>query len=78
MVQRLSAILYLPNERQYSVDSNHSDMVKFDSSRDRTFQTVVTNMKECLGVCSIVLLVELNSGTDKKTCNRPALQGKTH
>ena len=46
MVERLSAQLYLPRESRYPVRSNHTDLVKFDSSRDKTFQTVVTTMKE--------------------------------
>jgi len=50
MVHRLSAQLYLPEERRFPVDSNHSDMVKFDSSQNSAFQTVVTCVKECLGV----------------------------
>lgn len=50
MVERLSAQLYLPNERRFRSNSNHSDMVKFDSPQSRSFQTVVTYMKKCLGV----------------------------
>jgi hypothetical protein len=50
MVQRLSAQLYLPDEHRFPVSSNHSDMVKFDSQQCRAFQTVVTHMKECLGM----------------------------
>jgi len=49
MVQRLSAQLYLPKEHRFPVTSNHRDIVKFDSQQCRTYQTVVTYMKECLG-----------------------------
>ena len=52
MVQRLSAQLYLPRESRYSVPSNHTDLVKFDSSRNKSFQTVVTSM-EGIGECFI-------------------------
>ena len=49
MVQRLSAQLYLPKESRYPVHSSHTDLVKFDSSRNKAFQTVVTIMKESVG-----------------------------
>ena len=52
MVQRLSAQLYLPRESRYPVPSNHTDLVKFDSSRNKSFQTVVTSM-EGIGECFI-------------------------
>ena len=49
MVQRLSAQLYLPKESRYPVHSNHTDLVKFDSSRNKAFQTVITIMGEVIG-----------------------------
>ena len=49
MVKRLSAQLYLPKESRYPVRSSHMDMVKFDSSRNEAFQTIVTIMKEDVG-----------------------------
>ena len=49
MVQRLSAQLYLPRESRYPVHVNHTDLVKFDSSRNKAFQTIVTIMKEDVG-----------------------------
>ena len=45
MVQRLSAQLYIPGESRYPVHSNHTDLVKFDSSQNKAFQTVVTSMR---------------------------------
>ena len=52
MVQRLSAQLHLPRESRYPVHSNHTDLVKFDSSQNKAFQTVVTSM-EGIGKCFI-------------------------
>ena len=49
MVQRLSAQLYLPRESRYPVHSNHTDLVKFSSPRDRAFQTIVATMEELIG-----------------------------
>ena len=49
MVQRLSAQLYLPKECRYPVHSSHADMVKFNSPRNKAFQTVVTIMEEGIG-----------------------------
>ena len=49
MVQRLSAQLYLPKESRYPVHSNHTDLVKFDSPQNKTFQTVVTIMEDGVG-----------------------------
>ena len=49
MVQRLSAQLYLPRESRHPVDSNHVDLVKFSSPRDKTFQTLVTILEGVIG-----------------------------
>ena len=49
MVQRLSAQLYLPGESRYPVHSNHTDLVKFDSPREKAFQTVVTSIEDVIG-----------------------------
>ena len=49
MVQRLSAQLYLPKEYRYPVHSTHTDLVRFDSRRNKAFQTVVTIMEEGIG-----------------------------
>ena len=49
MVQRLSAQLYLPGESCYPINSNHTDMVKFDSPQEKAFQTVVTSIEEIIG-----------------------------
>lgn len=48
MVSRLSALLYLPGENRYPVESDHINMVKFDSPNDRAFQTVVAHLNECI------------------------------
>jgi hypothetical protein len=49
MVDRFSAALYLPGEYRLPVGKTHTDMVKFASEADTTFQTVVTHIKECIG-----------------------------
>lgn len=49
MVERFSAQLYLPSEHRIPVSKNHSDIVKFASRVDVTYQTVVKHMKECIG-----------------------------
>ena len=49
MVQRLSAQLYLPEESRYAVSSNHTDLVKFDSPREKAFQTVVIGIEDVIG-----------------------------
>ena len=46
MVERLSAQLYFPKESRHPVKSNHTDLVKFVSPQDKSFQTVVTRMGE--------------------------------
>ncbi len=48
MVERISAQLYLHNERRIPVDANHTDMVKFSSSMDPIYTTVVRILKHCL------------------------------
>lgn len=48
MVKSTSAQLYLPFEQRFSVESNHTDIVKFASRGDDTYKTVVTCMEECL------------------------------
>jgi hypothetical protein len=50
MVKRLSAELYLPDECRVPVQENHTNMVKFASEVDKTFQTVVKHLRECIGM----------------------------
>lgn len=49
MVQKSSALLFLTNELRFPVTSNHTDLVKFNSSDEKTFQDVVTCMESCYG-----------------------------
>jgi len=55
MVQRFSAQLYLPWEQRIPVGKNHTDIVKFASPVDTTYQTVVRHLKDYIGVCWIGL-----------------------
>jgi len=48
MVKKVSAQLYLQNEHRIPVHSNHMDMVKFVSTADPTYQSVVNHMNKCL------------------------------
>lgn len=47
-VTRNSALLDVPYETQVGVESNHTDMVKFDIDEDATYCTVVTHLEKCL------------------------------
>jgi len=49
MVQGFSARLFLPLEHRLPIHKNHSEMVKFDSEVDTTYQSVVFHMKSCIG-----------------------------
>jgi len=49
MVKEFSAQLHQLFELKIPVDKNHTDMVKFDSPVDSTYQKVVRYMKECIG-----------------------------
>jgi len=44
MVKKNSAQLYLPFEIRLPVDKNHTEMIKFSSSSDNTYQTVVSHI----------------------------------
>ncbi|KAF8533477.1 hypothetical protein BDD12DRAFT_760777 [Trichophaea hybrida] len=46
MVKRVSAQLYIPTEQRVPVEANHTNIVKFASAEDRTYQTVVRYLKE--------------------------------
>jgi len=48
MVKKNSAQLFWPSEHRIPVGRNHTDMVKFCSSDDATYQTVVTQMTKCV------------------------------
>jgi hypothetical protein len=48
MVKNNSAQLFWPSEYRIPVGRNHTDMVKFSSSEDATYRTVVTRMTECV------------------------------
>jgi len=48
MVRNNSAQLFWPSEHRIPVGRNHTDMVKFFSSEDATYRTVVTRMTECV------------------------------
>lgn len=48
MVKDNSAQLFWPSEHSVPVRRNHTDMVKFSSSEDATYRTVVTHMTKCV------------------------------
>lgn len=46
--KRYSAVLYVPHEVRVAVPENHTDMVKFDSPANHTYQAVVRFLDESL------------------------------
>jgi hypothetical protein len=46
MVKRFSAQLYIPTEHRVPVHKDHTNMVKFASATDPTYQTVVRHLHE--------------------------------
>lgn len=48
MVKNISALLYVQQEHRFSVDENHTNMVKFMSPVDTTYLTVVHHMRESI------------------------------
>lgn len=50
MVPRLSAQLHLLFERRIPVNKNHTEMVKFASPVDPTYQSVVTHLNEYISM----------------------------
>jgi hypothetical protein len=48
MVKKVSAQLHIPGEHRLPVERNHTDLVKFPTRVDTTYQTVVYYMKQCL------------------------------
>jgi len=51
MVKEFSAQLHLQFGPRIPVNKNHTDIVKFDSPVDSTYQKVVKHMNECIGEC---------------------------
>ncbi|KAF8538592.1 hypothetical protein BDD12DRAFT_884762 [Trichophaea hybrida] len=52
IVERFSALTFLQSEHRVPVNTTHTGIVKFATSTDSTYQTVVTHITECIGVCS--------------------------
>ncbi|KAF8538250.1 hypothetical protein BDD12DRAFT_928675 [Trichophaea hybrida] len=48
MVKKISAQLYMQDEHRIPVERNHTELVKFPTRVDSTYQTVVYYLKECL------------------------------
>jgi hypothetical protein len=48
VVKKNAALLFLPSEDRVPVGRNHSDIVKFPSRVDTTYQTVVTHLSRCV------------------------------
>jgi hypothetical protein len=48
MVKKNSAQLGWPSEHRVPVERSHNDMVRFPSSEDATYRTIVTRMTECV------------------------------
>jgi hypothetical protein len=46
MVERFSSLLRLPSEQAYPIDKDHSNMVKFSSPAEASYQTVVRCMSK--------------------------------
>jgi len=63
MVKDNSALLFWPSEHCVPVGRNHRDMVKFSSSEDTTYRTVVTHMTECVNN-----LATSHVGKDQSDC----------
>jgi len=62
MVPMHSACLFLAGEVRVAVKKNHTDMVKFASSADITYVTVVRRMRECLKEFSTIKYVKDRTG----------------
>ncbi|KAK5995937.1 Vegetative incompatibility HET-E-1-like protein [Cladobotryum mycophilum] len=66
LVNSISSNLFLPNESRYSVDGNHSDIVKFMNSADITYQTVLKHLRGYLADHTITLQNKaLNDNKDR-------------
>ncbi|KAF8533001.1 hypothetical protein BDD12DRAFT_785076, partial [Trichophaea hybrida] len=48
MVKKISAQLYMQDEHRIPVERNHTELVKFPTRVDPTYQTVVYYLKQCL------------------------------
>jgi hypothetical protein len=69
MVKQNSALLYWPGafEDRVPTDRNHTDMVKFGSSADNNYQTVVAHLTTCLdniGTTATHILKDSNENTN--------------
>ncbi|KAF8540115.1 hypothetical protein BDD12DRAFT_777518, partial [Trichophaea hybrida] len=79
MVKRFSAQLFIPPEKRIPVGKNHTDIVKFASRMDSTYQTVIRHLKDCIAqdpmkmLLSVIDCVDLDeflkmlSAVDQKT-----------
>jgi len=71
MVKKNSAQLFWPSEHRVPVGRNHTDMVRFCSSEDATYRTVVTHMNECvnnLATSHANKLANLSLSKDQSDC----------
>jgi hypothetical protein len=48
MVKKVSAQLYIPGEYRLPVERNHTELVKFPTRGDSTYQSVVYYMRQCV------------------------------
>jgi hypothetical protein len=48
MVKKVSAQLYIPGEYRLPIERNHTELVKFPTRGDSTYQSVVNHMRQCL------------------------------
>jgi hypothetical protein len=48
VVRKNAALLFLHGEHRIPVGKNHSDMVRFPSRVDTTYQTVVNHLGNCV------------------------------
>ena len=55
IVEKHSALLEVNDEDQQPVDSNHSEICKFDSQQDQTYQKLVKRLKRMLEHGNIIL-----------------------
>lgn len=48
MIRNISALLYLQQEHRFAIHEDNTNMVKFMTSIDKNYQTVVLYIRECL------------------------------
>ncbi|TGZ77107.1 hypothetical protein EX30DRAFT_352096 [Ascodesmis nigricans] len=78
MVTRLSAQLNLPGEDRYPIDSDHTNMVKFDSRNDSAFQTVVTHLNQCISLTGKDEIVDFLLPSAQEAVKQYAIPPKEH